>query len=209
MWRSVQSWTEASERLRNVIQLAAELRIVAFVKLPQSSYGRRMSASGTSIEITQWSAADAQPFRDLRLEALQDTPDAFGSDYESEADRPLPYFADLLTGSIVLAAYLGEAVAGVVGLMPLPSKKYSHKGYVWGLYVTPEARGHGVAEALMRGVIARAEGLVEQLHLKVTEGNDPAIALYEKLGFRTFGVEPRALKSSGRHFDEVFMARLA
>jgi ribosomal protein S18 acetylase RimI-like enzyme len=168
-----------------------------------------MSASWTFIEITQWSARDAPAFRELRLMALQDTPDAFGSDFESEHARPLADFADRLTGSVVLAAHTSESVAGTVGLLFEPSGKSSHKGYVWGLYVTPQARGHGVAEALMRSVIARAEGMVEQLHLKVTEGNDPAVALYEKLGFKIFGVEPRSLKCSGRYFNEVLMARLA
>src|SRR4030088_1700666 len=34
-------------------------------------------------------AADAAAFRDLRLEALQPYPDAFGSTYEAEMSRPL------------------------------------------------------------------------------------------------------------------------
>ena len=168
-----------------------------------------MRADRTTVEIRQWTAADARAFRALRLAALQDTPDAFGSDFESETGRPMAYFVERLDGSIVLAAHLGNTLAGLVGLMPEPLKKYSHKGYVWGLYVTPHSRGAGVAEALMRAVIARADGVLEQLHLKVTQGNGPAMRLYEKLGFKTFGIEPRSLRSSGQYFDEVLMVRLS
>ncbi|MCL6470330.1 MAG: GNAT family N-acetyltransferase, partial [Ralstonia sp.] len=38
-------------------------------------------------------------------------------------------------------------------------------------------------------------------------GNDAALALYERCGFETYGVEPRALKSTTGYADEVLMVR--
>jgi len=47
---------------------------------------------------------------------------------------------------------------------------------------------------------------VEQLTLAVVEGNAAALALYRKLGFAAYGVEPRALKTETGCRNEVLMA---
>jgi ribosomal protein S18 acetylase RimI-like enzyme len=49
--------------------------------------------------------------------------------------------------------------------------------------------------------------LVQQLTLSVVQGNDAALALYKRCGFETYGVEPRALKSTTGYADEVLMVR--
>jgi ribosomal protein S18 acetylase RimI-like enzyme len=60
------------------------------------------------------------------------------------------------------------------------------RGWIGGVGVAPPHRGKGVGEALMRAAIeeARARGLRE-LWLEVLTPNEPAIRLYEKLGFET------------------------
>ncbi|HWL32917.1 MAG TPA: GNAT family N-acetyltransferase [Gaiellaceae bacterium] len=59
------------------------------------------------------------------------------------------------------------------------------RGWIAGIGVSVPHRGQGVGETLMREVIdaARARGLRE-LWLEVLTPNEPAIRLYEKLGFR-------------------------
>ena len=55
--------------------------------------------------------------------------------------------------------------------------------------VAPAARRRGVAEALMRELEARlAPNGVEKITLEVRASNDPAIRLYEKLGYTQVGV---------------------
>src|SRR3954453_13620616 len=58
------------------------------------------------------------------------------------------------------------------------------RGWIGGIGVTPFARRQGVAERLMRAVLdeARIRG-VREVWLEVLVQNDPAIRLYEKLGF--------------------------
>ena len=58
------------------------------------------------------------------------------------------------------------------------------RGWIAGIGVAVPWRGQGVGEALMRGVLdeARARGLRE-VWLEVLVQNEPAIRLYEKLGF--------------------------
>jgi ribosomal protein S18 acetylase RimI-like enzyme len=52
------------------------------------------------------------------------------------------------------------------------------------MFVRPQARGHGVGEALVDAVAVWARGKdAKSVHLWVTETNKPAIRLYERCGF--------------------------
>ena len=57
-------------------------------------------------------------------------------------------------------------------------------GWIAGIGIAPAQRGHGVGQELMRVVldVARERGLNE-VWLEVLVQNEPAIRLYEKLGF--------------------------
>jgi ribosomal protein S18 acetylase RimI-like enzyme len=59
------------------------------------------------------------------------------------------------------------------------------RGWIGGVGVAPPHRGKGIGEALMRAAIdaGRTRGLRE-LWLEVLTPNEPAIRLYEKLGFK-------------------------
>lgn len=54
-------------------------------------------------------------------------------------------------------------------------------------------------------MIAHARGRVEQLHAAVVITADPARALYRKLGFVPYGVEPRALRVGEAYFDQELL----
>ncbi len=53
--------------------------------------------------------------------------------------------------------------------------------------------------------VARSQSGLEQLVLTVTETNVGARTLYEKLGFRSFGIEPRAIRVGDTYFDKNHM----
>lgn len=60
------------------------------------------------------------------------------------------------------------------------------------LAVAPAARRNGVATALLRHVIAEAAGAgATKATLEVRASNQPALALYERLGFRVGGTRTR------------------
>jgi GNAT superfamily N-acetyltransferase len=117
-----------------------------------------MSDTPSSIAIRQLTPADAADYRTIRLAALQGAPEAFGSTYAAEAGLPLQAFADRLATSVVLGAYDGARVVGTVGFKAQTGAKDAHKGFVWGFYVAPQARGRGVGRALMDGIVAAATG---------------------------------------------------
>lgn len=143
--------------------------------------------------------ADATLYRSLRLRALREHPDAFTSSWEDERERPLEAAAARLGQHAFWGAYRGSELYGIVGLERESRAKNRHKATVVGMYVAPEAAGQRVGRALMEALLAHArEAGVQSLVLTVTDGNAAAIRLYESVGFRSFGIEPDAIRVEGR-----------
>jgi len=95
---------------------------------------------------------DAAAFQALRLAALLDTPEAFASSHEEERHLTLEAVAGRIEDPRdpgVLGAFVDGQLVGVVGLSRERFAKMAHKGYIWGMYVAPAARGLGVARQLM------------------------------------------------------------
>ena len=172
-----------------------------------------------SVEIRELTEADADAYWPLRLRALREEPEAFGSSYVESKDRPLEQTVERLRaaraqGDFTLGAFMrgadgaGERLVGIVTFMRAPGLKNRHNGDIFGMYVAAEARGQGVGRALVETLIARARELdgVEQLILAVTASNTAARALYRALGFTVYGLQPRALRlEDGRYLDEELM----
>jgi ribosomal protein S18 acetylase RimI-like enzyme len=164
-----------------------------------------------SFTVRHLTPADAADYRAVRLAALQNAPEAFGSTYESEAARPMSGWEERLAAPGAFGAFIGHEIVGMARFMQdSGSAKERHKGAVYGMYVAPQARGQGVGSALLSALIEHASGIVEQLRLGVVDTNIAAIRLYQKHGFEIFGTERRALKTDAGYSDEVLMAlRLA
>ena len=159
------------------------------------------------IAIRRLVSGDLEDYRTIRLAALWGDPVTFGSTYEAEVERPLSHFEQRLAASTVFAAHDDARIVGMAGFMRESGLKERHKGFLWGMYVAPEARGLSVGRALVQSVVDHAAEVVEQIILTVTQGNEPAIALYESLGFAVYGVEPRALRSADGYHDDVLMVK--
>lgn len=147
----------------------------------------------------------------LRLRALKDNPEAFGSTYEQTLARGNEWMRQRLRAKEDETFYLGafeeNHLIGMVGFYREEGIKTGHKGYVVSMFVAPESRGLGAGKALLQALIACArhiEGL-QQLHLAVVTTNEAAYQLYRSLGFEVYGTEPRALKSGEEYWDEYLM----
>jgi ribosomal protein S18 acetylase RimI-like enzyme len=155
--------------------------------------------------IRRLTTADAAAYRELRLNGLRNAPTAFGSSYEAESKQTVADFEGWMTRSYIAGAWLDGALVGAASFYRLDGLKTAHRGNIWGVYVTPDARGHGIARALISHVIAHARTQVSQVHLSVVTENDSARRLYESLGFTIYGTEPRSLLVDGRYLDEHMM----
>lgn len=149
---------------------------------------------------------DAARYRQLRLESLRDSPTAYGSSWEEENPQPLEWFARRLEQGWTLGGWQGERLCGIATVVAHELVKMRHKGVIVGVYVHPDARGRGLGQALIRGLIAHATGRFDNLLLSAEAANTAACRLYRKLGFVEYGREPRAMKIGGRFYDEVLMA---
>jgi GNAT superfamily N-acetyltransferase len=128
----------------------------------------------------------------LRLQALQESPEAFATTYAEQAARPdtswagrlaeaaasgrdLPLLAEL-DGQPVGLAWAREDAANPMAIE------------VFQVWVAPAARGRGCAAALLRMAVAWArERGARTVMLDVTPGDTAAVRLYLREGFRNVG----------------------
>jgi RimJ/RimL family protein N-acetyltransferase len=164
-----------------------------------------------TLTLRRLTPADAPALRALRIEAFTLHPREFRSSPEDEAAQPLAALEAQLARDLFLGLFDGEALAGAGALVIEPRLKLAHKGWIGGMYVREGHRGKGDAERLLRALLAKAEGKVEVIYLTVSAGNGPALRLYERLGFKVWATEARALRlPDGSYVDEHSMAlRLA
>jgi ribosomal protein S18 acetylase RimI-like enzyme len=162
------------------------------------------------MQIRRLTPADASAFQELRLAGLQEASSAFGSSYEEEKDIPLATIQSRLVikpdvGSF--GAFKRNALIGHAALARESANKLAHKAFVWGMYVTPNARSTGIARALLVEVLSLARSVpeVQQVNLSVNANNEIAINLYESVGFKIFGRELGALFIDGKLHDEIHM----
>lgn len=151
--------------------------------------------------------ADADDYRELRLESLRDHPESFSTSWEQEADKPRSWWTGRLQTSTVFGGWMHNSrLVGIAGLRVQDGAKLRHKGTLVGMYVRPEARGTGLSAALVRHVIEHARTVVEEVCLGVGTFNVGARRLYDEVGFREYGIERRALKVGNEFYDEALMA---
>lgn len=164
--------------------------------------------------IRRLTKADASAYHALRLQALAAHPEAFTSSPEQERLKPATWAEERLCVSssnphgFVLGALSGSGeLVGYVGLKTAARLKVRHKGGLYSMYVSKTYAGKGIGTALVQRCIAEARKIphLEQLTLTVTSTNQRAIRLYEAHGFKTFGVEPKALKQDGGYLDKTYM----
>ena len=159
------------------------------------------------MQVRRLTEDDAEMFRKIRLEALERHPETFQATYESAAELPLDAYVQRLRQYALFGGFVGDELCGFVGFYPLKNPKISHKGLMWGMYVTEDARGTGLAEAMVEAVVDYARDKVEQILLSVIEENERARRFYEKMGFEPYGLERRALKIGERYYDEEFRVK--
>lgn len=163
------------------------------------------------MEFRQLSAKDAQLYYDLRIEALENNPDAFATRLEDALKTPIEKTAQNLAmkNAYTFGAFSEEKLVGNVTLVRNLTPKLHHRAAVYAVYVTPSERGKGLASRLMHQFLEFATTIqeLERLDLAVASENKAAIALYEQLGFEKYGTDPQAVKTPEKYIDENLMVK--
>jgi GNAT superfamily N-acetyltransferase len=138
--------------------------------------------------IIQAGAEDWAQVREIRLQALADSPQAFASRFSDERDRPESLWRDRLSlpnAATYLALNDGEAVGLVTVFLDPEDHARAHLVSMW---VMPSWRRRGVGTTLTQAVFDWAKRTGAQtLDLWVTETNSPARGMYERSGFTESG----------------------
>jgi ribosomal protein S18 acetylase RimI-like enzyme len=165
---------------------------------------------------TAWStrrlrSGDAPAYHSLRQEAFTLHPFQFRVAPEDERGLSLQVVGERLEGTFVVGGFDAGELMGVGGLTRFEGAKLRHRALLWGMYVREQARGHGLADELMRALLAEARRQgIEQVILTVAAENDRARRFYQRWGFSVYGIEPGAIKVDHGYLDEASMVcRLA
>ncbi|MDQ0199593.1 GNAT family N-acetyltransferase [Neobacillus ginsengisoli] len=152
---------------------------------------------------------DAKEYRKIRLEALKNNPEAFSSSFEEEKEFPVENYESRLQSevSFTFGVFEKEQLIGVGTLLKEQKSKLKHRANIVAMYVSPLKRGMGIGKSIMQAAIQKAKDAeeIEQINLCVVSTNMSAKKLYTSLGFKTFGIEQKALKIDGRYFDDEYM----
>ncbi|NJM42372.1 MAG: hypothetical protein HC853_17350 [Anaerolineae bacterium] len=82
---------------------------------------------GQDLLVRPATEADADAFREMRLEALRNHPEAYSADYDEQVNRPHDRWAKQLTSGNTFVACDGDKLVGMAGIYieakPKPNTK--------------------------------------------------------------------------------------
>lgn len=150
-----------------------------------------------------------EEYKKLRLAALLEHPEAFGSSYEEEVEMSDKKFKERLSNpeNVTLGAFKDRELVGMITLITSKRKKTYQNGHIVSMIVSPLYRKQGIGQKLLEAIFIEARNLkIENLFLSVTSTNYPAINMYKKMGFRRYATEMKAIKVDETYFDSDLMA---
>ena len=129
------------------------------------------------------SEEDWVAFKNLRLQALADSPEAFAVTLaEAKADTQKEWRERAGGPNPVVMGFDGERPVAMGGLY---APEDSGEAFVWGMWVHPGWRGRGLGARILAVLLDHAQ-TGREVSLHVAEGND-ARRLYEAHGFVSTG----------------------
>ena len=133
-------------------------------------------------------------YREIRLRALRDSPDAFGTTFAEAEAKPPQWFIDRARElddepdrwGVLVACDDDDVFHGM--LYAAVSSENPSTMEVFGMWTDRALRRHGIAASLIDAVVSWSKRLgLSRIELWVTEGNDAAISFYNRAHFRDTG----------------------
>lgn len=164
----------------------------------------------TDFEIVKLRPTDWKQFKEIRLNALKDAPQAFGASYDEEAKLSDEEWQKSLKNSEAsnslwyLFAKKGKELIGIVAAYTDKGKKVEHLANIGSVFVVPQQRGKGVAKKLMEELLKEIQKnpKIIKINLRVSSEQIAAVKLYESLGFKKVALMENELLIDGKFYDE-------
>jgi ribosomal protein S18 acetylase RimI-like enzyme len=154
-------------------------------------------------------------YKELRLAALKNEPQAFGSSYERESAYPDEEWQERLKEAAegkrhIFFARLDEKLVGMVAGGRDYEESNSNVAYIWGLYIDASLRRKGIAKLLMSKVLeelSKDRG-IQTIRLEANVEQESAVKLYESLGFKKTQAFLRRMGNGLEHQEIEMQKRL-
>ncbi|WP_392543205.1 GNAT family N-acetyltransferase [Oryzobacter telluris] len=158
------------------------------------------------IEVRPLGVDEWEQYRSVRLTALQESPDAFVASHAEEEAETEEFWKARMQRSVRLLASREGAPVGIASV-GVAGDDQPEAAQLFGLWVTPEARGSGVATALVSaGARTAAEAGKHHLLYWVGTDNGRAVAFASGFGFRpTAERRPMRVRSEDDGEEETAM----
>jgi ribosomal protein S18 acetylase RimI-like enzyme len=171
-----------------------------------------MSDEQEQLVISRVSPDQWATYREVRLAALTDSPEAFSSTLERELGFPELLWRERLGSNISLLAWLGDRPVGTVAVLTTEiadTHGFTGAWHLVAMWVSPAARRLGVGARLVEAAaVAARSGGAPSVLLWVVETNDPARKLYERAGFRAPGIR-QAYPNQPGEWEQLMIRELA
>jgi GNAT superfamily N-acetyltransferase len=162
------------------------------------------------MEVRQARAADWEALRELRLRALADAPDAFASTLQQEEAFPEQVWRQRAEGGAGSVNFIACEDGAGIGMAAIFAEAGTPgRTHLVGMWVHPQHRRRGVAQALVEQAVRWAEERrAREVVLWVVDHNIAARKLYERVGFQPTG-EHQPLPSNTALTESLLRLSLA
>lgn len=170
------------------------------------------------VSIEKLTKADWGAYKELRLRALREEPQAFDASFTSYANKGDEYWKDIaveLTDArhlCLVAKRSGVIVA--VGIVEFDdNEKTRHVADLTFLYVLPDARGAGIGKGLLEHMLAAVQSRPDilKVNVRVCSVQHAAVHLYTDVGFKQVSEMKQERYVEGVYYDDykmsVFLSR--
>jgi ribosomal protein S18 acetylase RimI-like enzyme len=143
--------------------------------------------------------------RDIRLTALQGSPDSFLSTYDKERKFTNARWRAEFDRGEWYVGFRDDRPASLLGVTREPETPL-HQCFLEYVWVSPECRRSGVASLMLNAVLDQLQATdVQTAFLWVLDGNDVAVHLYKRLGFVSSNLRQPLADFPGRSEERMEM----
>ena len=160
------------------------------------------------IEVKTLSPERWRDAKDLRLQALKTDPIAFGSSFEEEEKLAEAEWQRRVKN--MLFAVSDDKLVGTITYLFNERVKTKHIARIFGVYVDPKYRRHGVGKKLLENALELIQKNkdVVKVQLMVNPKQLAAVRLYKTMGFEVVGQMGKEIKVGEEFYDELIMDKM-